>query len=51
MEFQMSPPPPAPRDVNVFEKRLFRYVNNNEKLKTKRSFLKTIVFLKISFLK
>ena len=34
-----------------FEKRSFRYENDDEKTKTKRSFLKTIVFQKVSFLK
>ena len=43
---------PIPRDVNVFifsEKRSFRCDNDDKKSKTKRSFLKTIVFLKSSF--
>ena len=43
------------RDVNVFrvffEKRSFRYENDDEKSKTKRSFLKTIVFKKFVFSK
>ena len=42
------------RVVNVlifFKKRSFRYENDDEKSKTKRSFLKTIIFFKWSFLK
>ena len=38
------------RDVNVFiffEKQSFRYENDDEKSETNRSFLKTIVFIKL----
>ena len=38
------------RDVNVFifqKKRSFRYENDDEKSKTKRLFLETIVFFKV----
>ena len=36
---------------SFFWKTIFRFENDNEKSKTKRSFLKTIVFLKVRFLK
>ena len=41
----------APRDVKVwiFFKRSFRYENVDEKLKTERSFMKTIAFIKSFF--
>ena len=48
----MEHPVPLIRDgsLHFFEKRLLRYKNDEKKRKTKRSFLKMIVFEKDSFL-